>query len=206
MADNNRGGRMKDNEKMDGLRSEYLEAMAELSGLAVDRTTHLPADMGMNAMRSPQDAEESIKAVAKITRRIAEVCNRARAIEQRARGAIGIPAILGSDVPNVIRLAVAILAGKSAAGSWIHECRNVGQLLPAAGGADPQDLLTVREAFRKSGLLRPLIHCDPGRTLDEMSNLTFTEAAFRRLLALEPDTECDDLLKARALVAVVGKR
>jgi len=64
---------MKDSEKIDGLRTEYLAAMAELSGLAVDRASHLPSDMGMNALRSAQDTEESNKAVAKITRQIAIV-------------------------------------------------------------------------------------------------------------------------------------
>ena len=36
---------MKDTEKIDGLRNEYLAAMAELSGLAVDRASHLPGDI-----------------------------------------------------------------------------------------------------------------------------------------------------------------
>ena len=196
---------MKD-ERIEGLRAEYLAAMAELGGLSVDRASHLPSDMGMNALRSPQEAEESAKMVAKITRRIAEVCNRARAIEQRARGSIGIPALFPADVPNAIRVAVAILIGKSLSGSWGHESRNVGTFLQPAAGADPSDLLAVREAFRKGGLLRQHILCDAGRTMDEMSNLSLKEGAFRRLLALEPDSECDDLLKARALVALNGKR
>ena len=196
---------MKD-EKIDGLRTEYLAAMAELAGLSVERASHLPSEMGMSALRSPQEAEESAKTVTKITRRIAEVCNRARAIEQRARGGIGIPALLSADVPNAIRVATAILVCKSHSGSWQHECRSVGTLLQPAAGADITDLITVREAFRKAGLLRPNLHCEPGRTLDETSNLTLTETAFRKLLALEPDSECDDIIKARALVAALGKR
>lgn len=197
---------MKDNEKLDGLRTEYLEAMTELGGLAVDRSSHLPADAGMNSFRSPQDADESIKAVAKITRRIAEVCNRARAIEQRARGGIGVPTLFATDVPNAIRVALAILVGKSLSGSWSHECRSVGTMLQPAAGADINDLLVVREAFRKGGIIRPHIHCEIGRTVEEMSNLAITEAAFRRLLALEPDSECDDLVRARAIVGVNGRR
>ena len=197
---------MKESDSMEQMRTDYLAASMELSGLSVDRASHLPGDMGMGALRSAQDAEESAKMIAKITRRIADVCNKMRAIEQRTRGGIGMPAVFGTDVPNVIRVAMAILMGKSLMGSWTHECRNVGCLLQPAGGADPQDLLTVREAFRKGGLLRQHVHCEPGRTLDEMGNLTLTETAFRKLVALEPDTECDELLKARALVAAMPKR
>ena len=197
---------MKDVEKIDGLRTEYLAAMAELAGLSVDRASHIPGDMGMNALRSPQEAEESAKTITKITRQIAEVCNRARAIEQRARGGIGIPALFTTDVPNAIRVALAILIGKSLSGSWQHECRYVGTILQPAAGADVNDLLSVREAFRRSGLLRPHVHCDVGRTIDEMGNITLAEGAFRRLLALEPDSECDELMKARSIVSVCGKR
>jgi hypothetical protein len=197
---------MKDNEKIDGLRTEYLDAMAELGGLSVERASHLPSEIGMSALRSPQEAEESAKTVAKITRRIAEVCNRARAIEQRARGSIGIPALFQADVPNAIRVAIAILVGKSLSGSWMHECRDVGSFLQPAAGADANDLIAVREAFRKSGLLRQHIHCETGRTVDEMGNLSLTEGSFRKLLALEPDSECDDIIKARQLVGVPSKR
>jgi hypothetical protein len=197
---------MKEAEKLETLRKEYLAVLVELGGLSVDRASHLPSDMGMNSLRSPQDAEESKKIVAKINRQIAENCNRMRAIEQRARGGIGIPTLLGQDVPNVIRVAVAILAGKSLSGSWGHECRSLGGLLQPAGGSDPEDVLVVREAFRKSGVLRPHIHSEPGRTLDELGHLTLTEVAFRKLLSLEPDGECEDWLRAKALVAVTGKR
>ena len=197
---------MKDTEKIDGLRTEYLTAMAELSGWAVDRTSHLPGDMGMNANRSPQDTEESNKAVAKINRQIAEVCNRARAIEQRSRGTIGVPALFESDIPNAIRVALSILVGKSFSGSWQHECRYVGTILQPAAGADVNDILIVRESFRKSGLLRPHILCDAGRTLEEMKNLTMSEKSFRRFLALEPDSECEELIKAQTLVALCGRR
>ena len=197
---------MKDNEKIDGLRNEYMTTLTELAGLSVDRASHIPGDMCMNALRSPQEAEESRQAIAKITRRIADVCNKLRAIEQRAKGGIGIPALFGTDLPNAIRAAVAILAGKSLSGSWNHECRIVGNLLQPAGGAEPSDLLAVREAFRKGGLLRPHIHWEAGRTFDEMANVTLSENSYRKLLALEPDSECDDVIRARALVATLGRK
>lgn len=197
---------MKDDVKIDGLRTEYLEAMVELGGLAVDRQSHIPSDMGMNALRSPQEAEESVKVVAKATKRIAEVCNRARAIEQRARGAIGIPVLFGADAPNAIRVAMAILIGKSFSGSWYHECRTVGGILQPAAGTDINDLIIVREAWRKGGVLRQHCHCESGRTIDETYNLTLTEGAFRRILALESDSECDDIIKAKALVGASGRR
>ncbi len=79
-------------------------------------------------------------------------------------------------------------------------------MLQPAAGADATDLIAVREAFLRGGLLRLHILCEPGRTIDEASSLTLTEGAYRKLLALAPDSECDDLVKARALVAVSGKR
>ena len=197
---------MKDTEKMDGLRTEYMTTLAEIAGLAVDRASHIPSDMGMNALRSPEEAAESLKLVEKINRRIADTCNKLRAIEQRAKGGIGIPAVFETDVPNCIRVAVAIFAGRAISGSWGHETRYVGNLLQPAGGDSPQDLLTVRESFRKTGLLRQHIHCEPGRTIDEMGNLTLSETSFRKLLALEPDSECDELFNARSMVALLGRR
>ena len=197
---------MKDTEKFGGLRTEYLSAMSELSGLAVDRASHIPGDLGMNALRSPQEKEESEKAVAKITRQIAEVCNRLRAIEQRSRGTLGVPTLFDADVPNAIRVALSILVGKSFSGSWQHECRYVGTLLLPSAGADINDTLTVRESFRKGGLLRPHILCEPGRTIEEIGNLAMNERSFRRFLALEPDSECEELVNARMLVALNGRR
>lgn len=198
---------MKDTEKADGLRAEYIVALKEVAGLAVDRASHLPGDTGSyHAMRSPQESEESIKIVEKVTKLLADGCNKMRAIEQRAKGSIGIPALFGLDVANSIRAAVAILASKALSDAWHHETRSVGILLPSAGGSDPHELITVREAFRKNGLLRPYIHCETGRTLDEFGNLTLKETSFRTLLNLEPDSECDDLIMARQLVAVSSKR
>ena len=195
---------MKATEDIDSLRDEYLSALAELASFSVDRSSRISSDMGMNALQSPQEIEQNAKALATINRRLAEVSNKLRAIEQRSRGVLGVPALFEVDVPNVIRGVIAILVGKSLAGSWPHECRNLGNLLPASGGVDPRELMTVREAFRRSGILRQHINGDPGRTLDEMSNLTLSEVSFRKLLALETDNECADLVKARALVAAVG--
>jgi len=191
---------MQDNEMIDKLRLDYMSTLAEIASMAVDRHENLPSTMGMNCMRSPQDAAESERIVAQASIRITERCNKLRAIEQRSKGAIGIPSVLGKDVPNAIRVAVAILAGKATSGSWPHETHSVGSLLQPAGGADPKDLLAVREAFRQCGILRPHIHCEQARTIDELSNLAITETSYRLLLALEPDSECDELIKARKLV------
>jgi hypothetical protein len=193
---------MKDNEKMTGLRDDYIATLAELASLGCDRESHLTSNCGgYNAIRSASVTSESLTTVETINKKIADTCNKLRAIEQRARGEIGIPALFGTDVPNVIRVAASLLAGKSLSGGFHHETRRLGDFLLPVAGNTPQDLVTVREAFRKSGLLRPHIHCTLGRTIDEMENLTFTESAFRKLLALEPDSECEDLIKARELLS-----
>lgn len=192
---------MKENEKMDGLREEYISTMAELASLGIERATNLPSDMGIFGSGSSSNGAESQKLVETINKKIADTCNKLRSIEQRGRGEIGVPVLFGQDVPNVIRLAVSILVGKSISGRYPHETRRLGDFLMPVGGNCPKDLLTIREAFRKTGLLRPHVHCSLGRTIDEIDNLTLTESSFRQLLALEPDSECGDLYKARELVS-----
>ncbi len=70
---------------MDGRRTEYISTMAEIAGLTVDRDSHIPGDMGTNALRSPEEAAESLKLAEKINRRFTDVCNKLRAIEQRPK-------------------------------------------------------------------------------------------------------------------------
>ena len=197
---------MKNAENIESLRLDYLNTLSDLACAGVERAAYLPSEAGMSALRTPQDVEEAKKAVDRTSKRIAEVCNKARAIEQRAKGILGIPALFGADVPNSLRVAVAVLAEKCLKGAWTHECRYAGMLVLISGGADPQELLSVREAFRKGGILWRHCHCDAGRTLDEAANLTLTETSFRKYLALEPDYECEEIIEARKLVNLLGKR
>jgi hypothetical protein len=60
-------------------------------------------------------------------------------------------------------------------------------------GNDPKELLLVHDAFRSDGALRPLVHFHSGRTVGELTDLTMTEEAFRKLLALSPDLEMEAL-------------
>ena len=197
---------MKAPENLESLRLDYLSSLSDLACLGVERASYLPSEAGMSALRTQQDVEETKKAVERTSKRIAEVANKARAIEQRAKGSLGIPVLFNSDVPNSLRVAVAVMAEKSLKSAWTHECRYVGTLVLISGGADPQELLSVREAFRKGGILRQHCHCDQGRTLDEAGNLTLTETSFRKYLALEPDHECEEIIEARRLVNLIGKR
>lgn len=197
---------MKGREKIEGYRTDYMTAMTELGTLAIDRGSHLPLESGLSALRSVQDAEESRNAVTKINQQVAETCNRARAIEQLAHGCIGVPALFGVDIPNAIRVVVAILLGKSLAGTWTYESKNVGALLLPASGGNADDMIVAREAFSSRGILRKHIHCELGRTIDETDKLSLTESAFRTLLALEPDSECEDLIQARSLASTNGRR
>ena len=57
---------MKIETNLDELRIAYLNAMIELGALAVDRHSHLPDSTAMNALRSPQEDEESKKMLVKI--------------------------------------------------------------------------------------------------------------------------------------------
>lgn len=193
---------------LDGLRSEYMAATKEIVMTAVSRQEISVVDLCPRASQTEEDTAEALHKVATLNRTIADLCNKERAIEQRSGGKLGIPAVFSQDIPNVLRVVVAVLGAKALSGGVLEvDTRSLGRLGSlAAGGHNPDDLLIVREAFRKSGLLRPHCHVDAGRTLDELANITLTENAFRKLLGLEPDSECDDLMRARALVAVMGKR
>jgi hypothetical protein len=193
---------------LDGLRSEYMSETKALVMAAVSRQEISVVDLCPRASQTEEDTAEALKKVAKLNRTIADLCNNQRAIEQRSGIKLGIPSLFGHDLPNVLRVLVAVLGAKALSGGVLEvDTRSLGRLGSLAAGAhSPDDLLIVREAFRKSGLLRPHCHVDMGRTLDELANISLTESSFRKLLGLEPDSECDDLMRARALVAVMGKR
>ena len=196
---------MKDTEKIDDLRKQFLSLMNELAGLGIARASHLPIPTTLHALRSPDDVTESTQAVNRANKRIIEVCNQTRAVEQMSRGSLGIPAVFGEDLQNCLRIAVAVMVTKSLTGTCTSDCRYLGNLIQVAAGEIP-DQITVRQAFERKGVLRPHILCEVGRTLDEFSNITLTESAFRKIAALDGDSECDELLRARALVAVSGRR
>ncbi|MDD2600027.1 MAG: hypothetical protein PHO37_12515 [Kiritimatiellae bacterium] len=183
---------MKEKKVTEELRLEYITTLTEIAGLAIDRDYHLPTTIGINCLRSPEDAEESKQLVARTNIQLDDGCNKLRAIEQSSNGAIGIPALFGTDLPNPIRIAIAILAGKATSGAWPHATHCVGTMLQPSAGTSPKDLLLVRESFSKSGALRPHIHCRLARVIDEISDLTLRESSYRRLLALEPDYECEE--------------
>ena len=180
---------------VEDLRISYLNAMTELGKFAADRHSHVPDSAGMSALRSLEELEESNQMVAKLNQKIVQACNQLRSIEQLSRHELGVVRLMGEDVPNSIRVLMAILIGKSLAGSWTYELRNVGTLILPAAGDDVAEQLAVREAFGQNGMMRKYVLCKVGRTIDETSDLTFKESAFRTILALEPDTECDELLE-----------
>ena len=191
---------MKETEKIDDLRKQFLSLMNELAGLGIARASHLPIPTTLHALRSPDDVTESTQAVNRANKRIIEVCNQTRAVEQMSRGSLGTHALLGTDLPNALRVAVAVVITKNLTGTCTTECRYLGNLIQVAGGAEIADQILVRQAFERKGVLRPHILCEVGRTLDEFSNITLSESAFRKIAALDADSECDELIRARALV------
>ena len=157
---------MKSKKAIDALRLEYMDSIAELANLAGDRDSHIAHDVGMNALRTPQEAEESKQVIKKTTQGISDVCNKLQSIEQLACGKIGIPALFDiDDVPSAIRVIVALLAQKSTSGTWLYEARFLNTFLQLAGGNRLEDLLIVREAFRNTGMFRPHVHLASGEVL-----------------------------------------
>ena len=196
---------MKHKEKHESLRTEYLKKMMNLGTLAVARSSHLPFQSELNAMYSSKDAEESRNAVGELNLKILDVCDQTRAIEQLAEGELGIPVQFGADVPDPIRIVVALLLGKALSGAWEYDSKDVGTIVLSASGCNVAIMLLVREAFASQGILRKHIHCELGRTVDENYNLSLKESTFRTLLALESDSEHEELIKAKTLVIRNGK-
>ena len=182
------------------MRSQYLKLTKDLVSTVMKRQSHLSSELCPACYHNPIEERKALKAVAVLNRQASEICDRMRVMETNARGAIGIPAVFKQDVPNVIRIAVAFLAGKSLSASLYQETRTVAALCEMAGGNAPDEMLLLREAMVRSGVLRPHIHCTAGRTIDELENLTLTENAFRKLLSLEPDSEMADIVASQSMV------
>ena len=185
------------------LRDDYLDVLKELALLLIQRgSANHHAVLWGNA-----DPDEQ-KQIASLTERCGALANRMRIIERQAQGKLGCHALFGPvDIPPVLRLAVAVLAMKGLAHSVASECRTVSMLAELVAGKQAAEMLTVREAFKKKGgILRPHIHIEMERVLDEAENPTLTEAAFRTFLGLEQDAECAEWVRARELMGVPQKR
>jgi len=181
---------------LETMRERYLDLSAELVEAAVDRH-----DGVLNELRPPRfdgsDEKELRKRLAQCNQRIASICDRIRLFERQAGGRIGVPALLGGDVPNPLRIALTVLATRVISHGVTAETRTVAFLADVCAGNVPKDNLIVVESCRSNGVLRPHIHFDYGRTIGELADLTLTEASFRRLLALEPDAEMALLAELR---------
>ena len=139
----------------------------------------------------------TLKQLAETNRDISRLCDKLRAIERRGKGVIGLPALGCRDLPNPLRVAVSILAGKMLSHSLSFEARNLAQLAQTAAADIPRDLLLVRDAFRPDGVLRPYVVFRFGRSLDEFSEISLTERAFLSYLHQPKNEEVESMLALR---------
>ena len=191
---------MKVEQDIEKLRTEYLYICKDLVQQASQRETALSLRVYPNP-KDNAEYEENQKEIKTRDSKIAEICNRMRAIEGRAKGSLGIPALFGSDLPNVFRVGLALLIGNGISSLMHYSCRDVANFLDTvAGSHKPEDQLLVRESFAKNGILRPHLHFEFEKSIDMFDRLSLRETSFRKLLGLAPDDECDVYLNALTLV------
>jgi len=192
---------MKEQDNIEQLRAKYTDLLHELAVAIMQRSEIILRDS-----RYPDLEPDAARQVRNLDLKIESAMNRMRPIEKRSHGKLGIRALFGAkDVPPVVRMAVAMLAMKGLCAAFAMECRSVSSLSEAVAAGKPRDMLTIREAFRKQGILRPFVMLITDRTVDEFADITLRESAFRSLLALEPDQECDEWIRARELLGTARR-
>ena len=191
---------MKVEQDMERLWTEYLHVGKEIVAESAKRESAISQRVYPNP-KDNSEFEANQKEIKGCDAKIAELCNRSRAIEGKAKGSLGIPALFGSDLPNVFRVAISLLIQNALSSTMCSACRDVTMFLDFAAGAHkPEDQLLVRESLTKDGVFRPHLHFEFERSIDLFERLSLREKAFRKLLGLAVDTECDEFVRALTLV------
>lgn len=185
--------------QQDAIRTGYLDIVKRMVTETATRQEIL-VSLCPHFTGDKDEHRKNLKALLDTKSRIAAICNEMRTYEKNHKG-IGVLALFKRDVPDVIRVAVAMLLAQSHSGAVDHDCRSVSRLAQCAAGDDVAGLVTIREAFHSNGTLRPFVNFDYGRSVDELDRLGFKESAVCRLLnyTMAVAQEFDDLAKCREL-------
>ena len=178
-------------------RSEWLAEAKKLTLAAVDRQGAL--DDTCSRYGRDDGRKEALQRVAKDTEKIRQSCRHLHEIETRENPLMGAAAI-GISGTEPLQVAFTLLVMSRLNENLACETSNVARLIEIAAGRDPAEGLTVRSAFRRdSGVLRPLVECEVGRTLDELDEVALKESIFNQALELPDDAEADTVSDARSM-------
>jgi len=177
---------------MTHIRIRYLKVLKELVNKSMYRHSKLVTDMCPGYCDTEKIPRQNLKAFAQTNRQIDVICDQLRAIERQAHNKIGVPNLLGkSDASNPARIIMAFLTARMLTKTVAFECGSIMQLCEQASANRVEDLLSVRQAFEPDGILRPHIlwRSQWARVLAEYSDVTFTETAYAKYLALPLDSK-----------------
>jgi hypothetical protein len=178
-------------------RSEWLAEAKKLTLAAVDRQGAL--DDTCSRYGRDDGRKKALQRVAKDTEKIRQSCQHLHEIETREDPPMGAAAI-GISGTEPLQVAFTLLVMSRLNENLACETSNVARLIEIAAGRDPAEGLTVRSAFRRdSGILRPLVECEVGRTLDELDDVALKESIFNQALELPDDAEADTVSDARSM-------
>ena len=194
---------MKPSAEIDGLREQYMDVLKETVLAVTERQHRILFDLCPS--NRFENNKEILKELAKLNQHIASLCDRMRIIERQAGGVLGVPALIQGDVPNPVRLVLALLVGKMLTDATSTETRRVSTLAETCGATEPMDLLTIHNAFKKQGVLRRHLLFEYGRTVSEINDPTLTEQAFCTFLNLPDDGEMSELAQMTRHLVKRGK-
>ena len=164
-------------------RSQFLEAVRRIVLVLFQRDRLERYELCPEAVEEP--TKVALEKLAALRVRIAKLASEMCDIEQKAGKKLGALALFGAEPEPPVRLAVALLTGKALSDSVASRVMTVGELAQfCVGNSCPDDLLIVRRAFARGGILRP--HCvfQMGRSLDETRRLYLCEKSLGIALAL----------------------
>jgi hypothetical protein len=181
----------------DKLKPRYLDTIRDLVQAALRKNALLNYEL-CACQGTPE--QKDIQALAEVNRGIDKYCNQLKAIEAETNDTFGIAALLKEDVPDSVRIALAILTAQVLTGEvTIHDIAHLSEL---AAGREPEGLVQIHEAFTcsPSGVLRT--HCSLNfRNAKNLGQVrpTLMESAFRIVCGLSVDVEFDEIIRVETL-------
>jgi hypothetical protein len=178
-------------------RIKWLAEAKKLAIAAADRQSALQDTC--TRFHRDENRKEALQHVAGAARRIHQSCKRLCAIETGDDPPLGAAALSISEA-EPLQIAFTLLVMARLSEDLSCDTSNVAGLVEIAAGRDPGDALTIRSAFRSdTGILRPLVECAVGRTLDELDDMALKESVFNQALALSEDPESITVSAARSM-------
>lgn len=178
-------------------RIEWLAEAKKLTIITSDR--HDAMSDTCTRFHRDENRKDALQRAAQLSRQLTASCRRLRDIETRDNPQLGAAA---GGIPDTesLQLAFTLLVMARLSEDLSCETSDVARLIEIAAGRDPADALTIRSAFRSdTGVLRPLVECAIGRTLDELDNMVLKESVFNRVLGLPEDVEAETASAARSM-------